>query len=310
MFLKEISECIGRTPMIPLTRLSPDARILAKLEFCNPGGSAKDRIALAMLDRAEAAGLLHPGSTVIEPTSGNTGIALAMLCAQRGYRCVIVMPDTMSRERRLLMEAYGAQVILTPGHLGMAGAVSKADALAHSIPNCYIPNQFLNPANPQAHYATTGPEIWEETNDDLDIFVAGIGTGGTVTGAGRYLKERNPNIRIVGVEPASSPLLSRGRSGTHKIQGIGANFVPDTLDRSVIDEIVTVSDEQAFETARLLARQEGILAGISSGAAVAAAISLAQCPDHAEKTIAVILPDSGRNYLFSGLFPGNSPPAT
>ena len=302
MFYKTFSQAIGHTPIVSLRRLAPDLRILAKLEFCNPGGSSKDRIALAMLDYAESEGILHPGATVIEPTSGNTGIALAMLCAIRGYYCIIVMPDSMSIERQLLMEAYGSQVILTPGHLGMAGSVAKANDLACQIPDSFIPNQFLNPANPTAHYTTTGPEIWADTGGVVDILVAGIGTGGTITGIGRYLKEQNPNIQIVGVEPEASPLLSAGYAGKHEIQGIGSNFVPDTLDLSILDTIVTVTDAQAFETSRLLARQEGLLAGISSGAAVAAALTMAKRPQNRGKTITVILPDSGRNYLTSGLF--------
>ena len=305
MFYEKFSDTIGHTPMVPLTRLASGLRILAKLEFCNPGGSAKDRIARAMLDRAESEGILHPGATVIEPTSGNTGIALAMLCAQRGYRCVIVMPDSMSRERQFLIEAYGGEVILTPGALGMAGAMQEAENLVQKIPNSFVPNQFQNPANPTAHYATTGPEIWTDTGGAVDILVAGIGTGGTITGTGRYLKERSPNIRIVGVEPAASPLLSAGYAGKHEIQGIGANFVPDTLDLSVIDEIVAVTDAQALDTARLLARRAGILAGISSGAAVSAALVLARRSENAGKTIVTILPDTGERYSSTSVFHSN-----
>ena len=305
MFYEKFSDTIGHTPMVPLTRLASGLRILAKLEFCNPGGSAKDRIARAMLDQAEAEGKLLSGATVIEPTSGNTGIALAMLCAQRGYRCVIVMPDSMSRERQFLIEAYGGEVILTPGALGMAGAMQEAENLVQKIPNSFVPNQFQNPANPTAHYATTGPEIWTDTGGAVDILVAGIGTGGTITGTGRYLKERSPNIRIVGVEPAASPLLSAGYAGKHEIQGIGANFVPDTLDLSVIDEIVAVTDAQALDTARLLARRAGILAGISSGAAVSAALVLARRSENAGKTIVTILPDTGERYSSTSVFHSN-----
>lgn len=297
-------DLIGHTPMIRLNRLDPglNACIWAKAELYNPGGSVKDRVARSMLDRAEAEGLLFPGATVIEPTSGNTGIALAMLCALRGYRCVIIMPDSMSRERQLLIEAYGAQVLLTPGDRGMAGAVEAAEALARRTPGSFIPNQFQNPANPAAHYAATGPEIWSDTGGNVDIFVSGIGTGGTLTGAGRFLREKNPGIRIVGVEPAASPLLSNGWAGVHSIQGIGANFLPPVLDATLMDEIIPVADTQAADTARLLARREGVLAGISSGAAVYAALTLARRQENAGCSIAVILSDTGRNYLTSGLF--------
>ena len=295
---------VGRTPIVPLPRLTAglEARILAKLELCNPGGSAKDRIALHILDWAQTEGLLVPGSTVIEPTSGNTGIALAMICAVRGMRCIIVMPDSMSRERQILPEAYGAEVVLTPGELGMAGAIERARSLAQDIPRSFVPGQFENPANPAAHFSSTGPEIWQDTGGMVDILVASIGTGGTITGAGEYLKWKKPGIQIVGVEPAASPLLTQGRTGSHTIQGIGPNLIPTTLNRSVIDEIIAVTDAQAFAVSRNLARQEGILAGSSSGAALHAALVLGARPENREKNIVVILPDSGRNELSTGLF--------
>ena len=302
MIIHDITAQIGRTPLVRFSKIAPGIRLFGKLEFLNPGGSAKDRVALAMLERAEALGQLVPGATVIEPTSGNTGIALAMLCAARGYGCVIVMPASMSRERGQLMEAYGARVILTPGELGMAGAVAEAARLAREIPDSFIPDQFSNSANPQSHYAATGPEIWADTGGSVDFLVAGIGTGGTVTGAGRFLKERNPRLRIIGVEPAASPLLSQGRTAPHGIQGIGPNFLPPVLDRSLLDEILPVTQAQALQAAQALARVEGILAGISSGAALHATLTLARRPENAGKTTVVILPDTGRNYLSGGLF--------
>ena len=295
-------ELIGATPLIRLGRLWPGGEILAKAEGFNPGGSAKDRAALWMLRDAEMRGLLPPGGTVIEPTSGNTGIGLAAAAARRGYRAIIVMPDSMSRERQLLMAAYGAQVVLTPGALGMAGAIQKAEELARALPGSWIAGQFENPANAAAHYDTTGPEIWADTQGNVDIFVAGVGTGGTVTGVGRYLKEQNPAICIVGVEPAASPLLSRGTAGSHGLQGIGANFVPPVLDRSIPDEIIPVTEEDAYAACRLLAQKEGLLAGISSGAALHAAMTLAARPENRGKNIVVLLPDSGERYLSTGLF--------
>ena len=293
---------IGHTPFMRLSQLCPDTRILAKLELMNPAGSAKDRAALSMLNEAEQSGRLHPGGTVIEPTSGNTGIALAMLCAIRGYRCIIVMPDTMSIERQQTIRAYGAQVLLTPGALGMSGAIEKARQLEKETENSIIAGQFDNPANVHAHYTTTGPEIWEDTQGTVDIFVAGVGTGGTITGVGRYLKEQNPNIQIVAVEPAGSPLLSTGIAGSHGLQGIGANFVPGILDTDLIDRIITVTEENAYSAARLLAKKEGILAGISSGAALHAAMELAAKPENRKKNIVVLLPDSGMRYLSTDLF--------
>ena len=293
---------IGHTPLMRLSQLCPDTRILAKLELMNPAGSAKDRAALSMLNEAEQSGRLHPGGTVIEPTSGNTGIALAMLCAIRGYRCVIVMPDTMSIERQQTIRAYGAQVLLTPGALGMSGAIEKARQLAKETENSIIAGQFDNLANVHAHYTTTGPEIWEDTQGTVDIFIAGVGTGGTITGVGRYLKEQNPNIQIVAVEPAGSPLLSAGISGAHGLQGIGANFVPSILDTDLIDRIITVTEENAYSAARLLAKKEGILAGISSGAALHAAMEMAAKPENQGKNIVVLLPDSGMRYLSTDLF--------
>lgn len=299
-------ELIGRTPLLELKRfrekLQLPARILAKLESWNPAGSVKDRAALSMLDDAEARGVLKPGSVIIEPTSGNTGIGLCSVAAARGYRVIIVMPETMSAERRLLMKAYGAELVLTPGSEGMAGAVRKAQELAESIPGGFIPDQFVNPANSAAHFRSTGPEIWEDTEGKLDIFVAGVGTGGTVTGVGQYLKSQNPEIQIVAVEPARSPLLSEGKAGPHGIQGIGANFVPEVLDRSVLDQVMPVRDEDAFETARLMGRTEGILAGISSGAALWAAAELARQPENAGKTVVALLPDGGDRYLSTGLY--------
>ncbi len=299
-------QLIGNTPLLELTHIEKEeglnARVLAKLEYLNPAGSVKDRIAKAMIDDAEKRGALGPGAVIIEPTSGNTGIGLAAVAAARGYRIIIVMPDTMSVERRQLMKAYGAELVLTEGARGMKGAIEKADELAREIPGAFIPGQFVNPANPAAHYAATGPEIWRDTAGKVDIFVAGVGTGGTVTGAGRYLKEQNPDIRIVAVEPAASPVLSEGKAGPHKIQGIGAGFVPKVLDTGVYDEIITVTNEDAFEAGRLVGRKEGVLVGISSGAAVFAAIQLAKRPENEGKTIVALLPDTGDRYLSTPLF--------
>ena len=297
---------IGNTPLIRLERLSRQAglhaTLLIKLEGCNPGGSAKDRVALAMIRDAVDRGLLMPGGTVIEPTSGNTGIGLAAVAASQGYKAIIVMPDSMSIERRLLMEAYGAQVVLTPGAQGMTGAIEKAEALAKEIPGSFIPDQFNNAANAKAHFETTGPEIWRDTEGKVDLFVAGVGTGGTVTGVGKYLKSKNPAVRIVAVEPAASPLLSQGMAGPHGLQGIGANFVPGVLDRQVIDSIVTVTEEEAYAAGKLLARTEGFLVGISSGAALHAAMALAAQPENEGKTIVAFLPDSGERYLSTPMF--------
>ena len=299
-------QLIGRTPLLELTHLEKKynlkARILAKLEYLNPAGSVKDRIARAMIDDAEARGLLHEGSVIIEPTSGNTGIGLAAVAAAKGYRIIIVMPETMSVERRQLMKAYGAELVLSEGAKGMKGAIAKADELAKEIPNSFIPGQFVNPANPKAHIATTGPEIWDDTDGKVDIFVAGVGTGGTVTGVGQYLKSKNPGVKVVAVEPASSPVLSKGTAGAHKIQGIGAGFVPDVLDTKVYDEIIAVENEDAFAVGRLIGHKEGVLVGISSGAAVWAAIQLAKRPENAGKNIVVLLPDTGDRYLSTPLF--------
>ena len=299
-----VDRLIGSTPLLELGNIQREAglsaRLLAKLEYLNPAGSVKDRVARAMIDDAEARGLLRPGSVIVEPTSGNTGIGLAAVAAARGYRLIIVMPEDMSKERRRLLRAYGAELVLTAG--GMEGAIAKAEELAAEIPGAFLPGQFDNPANPAAHYATTGPEIWRDTGGQVDVFVAGVGTGGTVTGAGRYLKEQNPLVKVVAVEPAGSPVLSGGAPGAHKLQGIGAGFVPQVLDRAVIDEIVTVGDEDAFAAARLLARKEGVLAGISSGAALRAAIRVAGRPESRGKTVAVLLPDGGGRYLSTALF--------
>ena len=297
---------IGKTPLLELTHTEKKyglkAKVLAKLEYFNPAGSVKDRVAKKMLDDAEAAGKLTPESVIIEPTSGNTGIGLASVAAARGYRIIIVMPETMSVERRQLMKAYGAELVLTDGTKGMKGAIEKADELAKEIPNSFIPGQFVNPSNPKAHYETTGPEIFEDTDGEVDIFVAGVGTGGTVTGVGEYLKEKKPSVKIVAVEPESSPVLSKGVAGAHKIQGIGAGFVPEVLDTKVYDEIIPVSNEAAFETGRLIGRSEGVLVGISSGAAAYAAVELAKRPENAGKTIVVLLPDTGDRYLSTPLF--------
>jgi cysteine synthase A len=299
-------QLIGKTPLLELTHIEKDAgvnaRLLVKLEYFNPAGSVKDRIAKAMIDEAEASGRLKPGSTIIEPTSGNTGIGLASVAAARGYRCIITMPETMSVERRQLMRAYGAELVLTEGAKGMKGAIAKAEELAQEISDSFIPGQFVNPANPAAHRSTTGPEIWADADGEVDIFVAGVGTGGTITGVGQYIKEQNPAVKIVAVEPKDSPVLSEGRSGAHKIQGIGAGFVPEVLDTAVYDEIIPVSNEDAIAAGRLIGRKEGVLVGISSGAALHAAIELAKRPENAGKTIVALLPDTGDRYLSTPLF--------
>ena len=301
-----VDQLIGGTPLLELCHIEQEAgleaRILAKLEALNPAGSAKDRVAKAMIDGAEASGRLKPGSVIIEPTSGNTGIGLASVAAARGYRIIIVMPDTMSAERRQIMKAYGAELVLSDGAQGMAGAIDKAEELAKDIPGSFIPGQFVNPANPAAHRAATGPEIWADTDGKVDIFVAGVGTGGTLTGVGQYLKEQNPAVKVVAVEPKSSPVLSQGHGGPHGIQGIGAGFVPQVLDTSVYDEVLPVSDEDAFAAGRLVGRREGILVGISSGAAVHGAIQLAKRPENRGKTIVALLPDTGDRYLSTPLF--------
>ena len=299
-------QLIGKTPLLELVHIEKseglEAKVLGKLEYFNPAGSVKDRIAKAMIDDAEQKGLLKPGSVIIEPTSGNTGIGLASVAAARGYRIIIVMPETMSVERRQLMKAYGAELVLSDGAKGMKGSIAKADELAKEIPNSFIPGQFVNPANPAVHKATTGPEIWEDTDGKVDIFVAGVGTGGTVTGIGEYLKSRNPHVKVVAVEPAASPVLSKGVSGSHKIQGIGAGFVPDVLDTQVYDEIIPVENDDAFATGKLIGKKEGVLVGISSGAAVWAAIQLAKRPENKGKTIVALLPDTGDRYLSTPLF--------
>ncbi|WP_443671513.1 cysteine synthase A [Gemmiger sp.] len=299
-------QLIGRTPLLELTHIEAaeglQAKILGKLEYFNPAGSVKDRIAKAMIDDAEASGKLKPGSVIIEPTSGNTGIGLASVAAARGYRIIIVMPETMSVERRQLMKAYGAELVLTDGAKGMKGAIAKADELAKEIPNSFVPGQFVNPANPDAHKRTTGPEIWEDTDGKVDIFVAGVGTGGTVTGVGEYLKSQNPAVKVVAVEPATSPVLSKGVAGAHKIQGIGAGFVPDVLNTKVYDEVIPVANEDAFAVGKLVGHKEGVLVGISSGAAVWAAIELAKRPENKGKTIVALLPDTGDRYLSTPLF--------
>lgn len=301
-----VAQLIGGTPLVAFDRIAQahgaHARVLAKLECMNPAGSAKDRAALSMIEEAERTGRLTPGATIIEPTSGNTGIGLASVAVPRGYRVIMTMPETMSLERRRLIAAYGAEIVLTPGKLGMQGAVDKAEELKRDIPGSIIAGQFVNPANPAAHYKTTGPEIWQDTDGDVDVFVAGVGTGGTISGAGRYLKEHKPDVHIVAVEPADSPLLSQGKAGPHGIQGIGANFVPEALDRTVYDEVCTVETADATAMAREIARTEGILVGISSGAAVSAALALAKQPAYAGKTIVVMLPDTGERYLSTGIF--------
>ena len=303
-----IDQLIGHTPLLELSNIERTdglrARVLVKLERSNPAGSAKDRVALSMIEAAEREGAIRPheGYTIIEPTSGNTGVGLAAVAAARGYRAIIVMPETMSVERRQLMKAYGAELVLSEGAKGMKGAIAKADELAKEIPNSFIPGQFVNPANPKAHIATTGPEIWDDTDGKVDIFVAGVGTGGTITGVGQYLKSKNPGVKVVAVEPATSPVLSKGTAGAHKIQGIGAGFVPDVLDTKVYDEIITVENDDAFATGRLIGHKEGVLVGISSGAAVWAAIELAKRPENAGKNIVVLLPDTGDRYLSTPLF--------
>ena len=299
-------QLIGKTPLLELVHIEQteglEAKVLAKLEYFNPAGSVKDRIAKAMIDDAESKGLLKEGSVIIEPTSGNTGIGLASVAAARGYRIIIVMPETMSVERRQLMKAYGAELVLTEGTKGMKGAIAKADELAKEIPNSFIPGQFVNPANPAVHRATTGPEIWQDTDGKVDIFVAGVGTGGTITGVGEYLKSQNPGVKVVAVEPASSPVLSKGTSGAHKIQGIGAGFVPDVLNTKVYDEIIPVENDDAFAAGKLVGKKEGVLVGISSGAAVWAAIQLAKRPENKGKTIVALFPDTGDRYLSTPLF--------
>ena len=301
-----VEQLIGNTPLLELTHMEQEfalkARVLAKLEYLNPAGSVKDRVGLAMILDAERQGRLKPGGTIIEPTSGNTGIGLAAVATARGYRTIIVMPDSMSMERRLLMGAYGAELVLTEGVKGMSGAIEKAEELAKEIPNSIIAGQFDNPANPAAHYRTTGPEIWRDTDGTVDIFVAGVGTGGTITGTGRYLKEQNPAVKVMAVEPADSPLLSGGKAGPHGIQGIGANFVPSVLDTAVYDEVMTVTTQQAYEAGRLMGRREGILVGISSGAALWAALEVAKRPENEGKTIVVLLPDTGDRYLSTPMF--------
>lgn len=304
--VQKITDLIGHTPLLELTHTEQEeqlqATLLGKLEYFNPAGSVKDRIAKAMIDEAEEQGLLHPDSVLIEPTSGNTGIGLASVAAARGYRLIITMPETMSVERRNLMKAYGAELVLTEGAKGMKGAIEKADELAVQIPNSFIPSQFTNPANPEAHKKTTGVEIWDDTDGKVDIFVAGVGTGGTISGVGAYLKEQNPNVKIVAVEPKSSPVLSEGFAGAHKIQGIGAGFVPETLNTKIYDEVIAVENEAAFETGRKIARNEGVLVGISSGAAVWAAIQLAKRPENKGKVIVALLPDTGERYLSTPMF--------
>lgn len=299
---RDLTDLIGGTPLLQLNRFAPEYSLLAKLECFNPAGSAKDRVAAAMIADAEARGVLRPGATIIEPTSGNTGIGLAAVAVPKGYRVVLTMPESMSAERRALLRAYGAELVLTPGTEGMNGAIAKAQALADEIPGSFIPGQFDNPANAEAHYKTTGPEIWTDTEGGIDIFVAGVGTGGTLTGVGRYLKEQNPAVQVVAVEPASSAVLSGGPSGAHGLQGIGAGFVPAVLDTSVYDEVITVTEEAAYAAARTLATTEGVLVGISSGAALSAARTIAARPENAGKTVVVLLPDTGERYLSSPLF--------
>lgn len=306
MIYHSIEELIGETPLLELTQFEKkynlQAKILAKVEFMNPGGSAKDRVAKAMIEDAEERGLLQECATIIEPTSGNTGIGLAVVAAAKGYRALIVMPDSMSMERRMLMKAFGAELVLTPGAKGMAGAIEKAEELQKEIPNSFVPGQFDNPANVKAHYETTGPEIFQDTEGQVDIFVAGIGTGGTISGVGKYLKEKNPKVQIIAVEPASSPLLSKGVAGSHGIQGIGANFVPSILDTKIYDEIIAVENEEAFQFGKEIAKTEGLLVGISSGAAIFAAMKVAERPENAGKNIVVFLPDTGERYLSTAMF--------
>ncbi len=301
-----IDQAVGHTPLVELRNIEKiyhlKARLFAKVESMNPGGSVKDRVGIAMIDEAEAKGLLTPDSVIIEPTSGNTGIGLAMVCAARGYRCVIVMPDTMSVERRMILAALGAELVLTPGKDGMGGAIAKAQEMAESIPNAMVAGQFVNPANPKAHELTTGPEIWADTDGQIHAFVAGVGTGGTVTGTGKYLKAQNSSVKIIGVEPADSPILSGGKAGAHGLQGIGAGFVPEVLDVSLLDEVLTVTTDEAYAAGRVLGRKEGILAGISSGAALHAAILVARRDDFADKNVVVLLPDTGDRYLSTDLF--------
>lgn len=303
---KNVTELIGNTPVVELSKLEKQeglkAQLLAKVEFFNPAGSVKDRIAKRMIEKAEEQGLLKEGATIIEPTSGNTGIGLASVCASKGYKAIFTMPETMSVERRNLLKAYGAKIVLTPGAQGMKGAIAKAKELQESTPNSLIPSQFTNSENPQAHYETTGPELWEQTDGKIDIFVAGVGTGGTISGTGKYLKEKNPNIKIVAVEPEGSPVLSQGKAGPHGIQGIGAGFVPDTLNTQIYDEIVTVTNENAYNTGRAIAQKEGLLVGISSGASVYAAIQLAKRPENEGKRIVALMPDTGERYLSTPMF--------
>ncbi len=303
---KNVTELIGNTPVVELSNLEEQeglkAQLLAKVEFFNPAGSVKDRIARRMIEKAEEKGLLKAGATIIEPTSGNTGIGLASVCASKGYKAIFTMPETMSVERRNLLKAYGAQIVLTPGSQGMKGAIAKAKELQENTPNSLIPSQFTNPENPQAHYETTGPELWQQTDGHVDIFVAGVGTGGTISGTGKYLKEKNPNVKIVAVEPEGSPVLSQGKAGPHGIQGIGAGFVPDTLNTEIYDEIITVSNEDAYKTGRAIAQKEGLLVGISSGASVYAAIQLAKRPENEGKRIVALMPDTGERYLSTPMF--------
>ena len=303
---KSALELIGKTPLVEVTNIEKElgleAKVLVKLEYFNPAGSVKDRIAKHMIEVAEEKGLLKPGSVIIEPTSGNTGIGLAAIAAAKGYRTILTMPETMSVERRNILKAYGAEIVLTEGAKGMKGAIAKADELAKDIPNSFIPGQFVNPANPEMHFQTTGPEIWEDTDGQVDYFTAGVGTGGTVTGVGKFLKSKNPNVKVAAIEPSDSPVLSQGRAGSHKIQGIGAGFVPDTLDTSVYDEVMPITNEDAFATAKLLAKKEGILVGISSGASLYAAIQIAKRPEAKGKTIVALLPDSGDRYYSTPLF--------
>ena len=308
MIYRSVTQLMGKTPLLELTNIEKSdhlyARVLAKIEGFNPAGSAKDRVALNMILTAEEKGLLTPGATIIEPTSGNTGIGLCAVAAARGYKCVIVMPDSMSMERRLLMTAFGGELVLTPGAEGMSGCIAKAEELKRSIPGSIIAGQFTNPANPEAHYRTTGPEIWEDTEGNVDIFVAGIGTGGTITGTGRYLREKNPRVRVIGAEPADSPLITKGISGPHGIQGIGANFIPEILDLTVVDEVVTVTTEDSYAAGRRMGREEGILCGISSGCALHVALELAKKEENSGKTIVVLLPDSGERYLTTPMYQG------